>query len=230
MNQAQLAAAQPGSLLYDLALVNEGSYSKVSGDVLDHVVYDELLFAQTTARATSTFFTQQIGQAFGAGVKTRNETNLQDSGKLPAGQGMIFREVGFAAKLIVGPTDVDAQTIVAALINLLQFSSFRLQIAGREFDLEFPGTLLLAPIMVRGRGTVVDATDRLSNTGEMLCSGWIPLKLPIVLGELVSFNVTQTTGSPIAANQTILNTASDALFTQVASLQMRIRGTLVRSK
>jgi len=230
MKFSQLTQAAPGSLLYDLAMVNEGSYSKVAGDVLDHVVYDELLFQATTARATSTFFTQQIGQAFGAGVKTRNETNLQDSGKLPAGQGMIFREVGFAAKLIIGATDVDAQTIVSAIVNILQFSSFRLQIAGREFDLEFPGTMLLPPIMVRGRGTIVDATDRLAGTGELLASGWIPLKLPIVLGELVSFNVTQTTGSPVAANQTILNTASDVLATQVASLQLRIRGTLVRSK
>ena len=43
-------------VMRDLALVKQGSYSQVAGDVLDHVLHDFARFAQTTVRATTTFF------------------------------------------------------------------------------------------------------------------------------------------------------------------------------
>lgn len=217
-------------LMTDLQRVKAGSYSQVSGDVLDHVLYDSVLFAATTARPSTSFFTTPIGGSFGTVSKTLQETNMTDPGKLPAGQGFVIKEIGFAFPAIIGPTDTDTTTIVTAITNILQFSVFEIRLPGRQFDLQFPGTRLLPPIMTRTNGVIVAATNLTVQTGDFLASGTIKLAAPIILGELVSFSVVQQLGSAVAANTTILNTASDVLATQVAPLQLQLRGTLVRSK
>ena len=47
-------------IMRDLELVKAGSYSQVSGDVLDHVLYDQVQFQATTCRANTSFFTTPI--------------------------------------------------------------------------------------------------------------------------------------------------------------------------
>lgn len=217
-------------VMADLQRVKAGSYSQVSGDVLDHVLYDEVLFAATTARASTSFFTTPIGGAFGTVTKTKQETNMTDPGKLPAGQGFLIKEIGFAAPTINVTADNDAGAVMQAFVNILAFSVFEIRIAGREFDLQFPGTMFLPAMMNRSNSVIVAATALQAYSGDYLASGWMKLAAPIILGELVSFSVVHLLGSAVAANQTILNTASDLLATQVAPLQLKLRGTLVRSK
>lgn len=218
-------------VMRDLELIKQGSYSQVSGDVLKHVLYDTLLFTATTARATTTFFSQQIGQAYGAaGVKGKTETNLQDSGKLPAGQGFLIKGISFALRANMVGTELDTTEIFSDFVTLMQNSTFEIRIAGREFDFQFPGTKFLPPVYLGARATIVDATDRPFRAGELMGNGHIKLETPIIIGELVSFNVTQITGNAVAAVQTLINAASDGLATQNAELQIRLDGTLVRSK
>lgn len=217
-------------VMRDLALVKQGSYSDVAGDVLDHVLYDYTRFAATTLRANTTFFSVPIGGTFGAGTKGKPETNLTDPGKLPSGQGMLVKEIAIKAKTFFGSTDVDIAIILNALFNIIHSSTFELRIAGREFDLQVPGTIFTPSLAVMGRATVVDATDEITNYGQTLSSGWVKLATPIAIGELVSFNVTQISGSADATTQAILDTASNTLNGQNAELGVLLKGTLVRSK
>lgn len=217
-------------VMRDLALVKQGSYSSVAGDVLDHVLYDFARFAATTVRATTTFFSVPIGGTFGDGTKGKPETNLTDPGKLPSGQGFLVKEIGIQSKLYFANTDVDTAIVVNDMMNIVKSSTFELRIAGREFDSQFPGSLLLPVLSALGRATMVDATDRPVSYGMTLSSGWLKLATPIAIGELVSFNVTQITGSADASVQTILNNSSDRLATQEAELGILLKGTLVRSK
>lgn len=217
-------------VMADLKRVKAGSYSQVSGDVLDHVLYDNVLFAATTARSSTSFFTTPIGGAFGSVTKTKQETNMTDPGKLPAGQGFLIKEIGWSLPTINVTADNDAGAVMQAIINILEFSIFEIRIAGREFDLQFPGSMFLPALTNRSNSVIVAATALPAYSGEFLASGWFKLAAPIILGEMVSFSVVQLVGSAVAANQTILNTASDLLATQVAPLQLKLRGTLVRSK
>src|SRR4051812_33575108 len=107
------------SVMRDLALVKQGSYSQVAGDVLDHVVWDFNRFAATTARATTTFFSVPIGGTFGSGTKGKPETNLIDPGKFPSGQGFLIKEIGFKCKFFMVATDVDAVANLSDMINII---------------------------------------------------------------------------------------------------------------
>jgi len=222
--------AVASGIAQDLQWVKQGSYSNVSGDVLDHVLYDEVLFQATTARANTSFFTTPIGGAFGAVTKTKQETNMSDPGKLPAGQGFVIKEFGIFCPTINVTADNDAAAVMQAFVNILGFSVFEIAIAGREYDLQIPGSMFLPAMMNRSNSVIVAATALQSYSGEYLASGWFKLSAPIILGELVSFSVKHLVGSAVAANQTILDTASGVLATQVAPLQLKLRGTLVRSK
>jgi hypothetical protein len=209
--------------------MSRGSYGK-SGDVQDHTLFDQLLFQNTTVATNRTFFTTPIGGAYGAGVKTFIETNMQDPGKLPNSQSFLIKQVSLAFVPMFVQADVDGASILSSVINIIQASLFEIKIAGREFDMQKPGSEFLPGFFAAVRSTMVDATDRPIRVGDVIQSGWLKLETPIPLGEMVSFNVTQRTGSAIAALVTILDTASDLLEAQNAALQFRLRGTLTRSK
>lgn len=222
-------AVIPRGAARDLALMSRGSYGN-SGDVQDHTLFDQLLFQNTTVAANRTFFTTPIGGAYGAGVKTFIETNMQDPGKLPNSQSFLIKQMSLAFIPMFVQADVDGASILSSVINIIQGSLFEIKIAGREFDSQKPGTEFLPGFFAAVRSTMVDATDRPIRVGDVIQSGWVKFETPIPLGEMVSFNVTQRTGSAIAALVTILDTASDLLEAQNAALQVRLRGTLTRSK
>jgi len=213
----------------DLQLGKNGSYSN-EGNVLQHVLYDNMDFQDATLRAETTFFSIPFGGVYMGGNKTLSETNLREVGKLPNGQTFLVKEISFSLVPTIVGTDVDANTILAAYLNILQASTIEFKIAGREFDFQAPGSVFLCPIHVAARNTVVTATDRNVNVGDYISSGWIKLSAtPIPIGQLVSFNVIMRSGSAVAANVTILNTASDVLDTQEAQIQCRLRGILTRA-
>lgn len=225
-----MADAIESGIMRDLRMVKAGSYSQVSGDVLDHVLYDHVLFQAATARAQTSFFVSPIGGAFGSVTKTKQETNMTDPGKLPAGQGFVIKEFGFFFPTVNVTADNDAAAVMQAALNILAFSVFEIAIAGREFDLQIPGSMFLPAMFNRSNGVVIAATSMPAFSGEYLASGWFKLAAPIILGELVSFSVKHLVGSANANNQTILNAASTILAAQESPLQLKLRGTLVRSK
>ena len=217
-------------VMRDLALVKQGSYSQVAGDVLDHVLHDFARFAQTTVRATTTFFSVPIGGTFGSGVKGKPETNLIDPGKLPSGQGFLVKEIGLKAKWFHQAADTNNAILLNDLLTVINASVFEIRIAGREFDLQVPGSIFTPAFMASGLAAMTDATTRPFSFGSTMASGWVKLNTPIAIGELVSFNVSQITGSGDATTAGYLTTASNNLYTANAEMGVLLKGTLVRSK
>jgi len=216
------------------ALLDGNTYG-IDRDVLSHILYDRLLFQATTVRTVSNFFTVPQGGAYGAGVKGLTETNMADPGKLPAGQRFLIEQISSGIiPVIVAPGDVDTATVVAAYANILQQSIFEINIPGKEYDWQNPGTIFLPPVFAIGSATVVDATNRIARVGDFVSPGWVTLDTPILIGDVkgapVSFKVTMQTASAIAAVTTIINTASGTLDTQVCAQEIRLRGTLKRMK
>lgn len=211
----------------DLQLGKNGSYSN-EGNVLQHTLYDTERFAATTARPTTNFFTVPQGQANTAGqAKTLTETNMTDPGKLPNGQTYLVKEVLANLLANVVGADVDVNTVLAAYYNLMQNSVFEIKIAGREFDLQKPGSVFLPHNPVSGLVSAINAAPVQSS---FISTGVVRLNAtPIPIGQLVSFSMVQRTGSGTAALTTIINTASDVLATQVAQLQMHLVGILTRA-
>ena len=217
-------------ILRDLALIKQGSYDKLTGDALDHTIYDEWRFAATTVRATTTFFSIGQGGTYGDGTKGLSETNLSDAGRLPSGQGFLVKRISFALKFNALGTELDAGECLSDVVSLMQNSVFNLKIAGREFERQIHGTEFLPSIFLAARATIVQATDNVFRAGDMLSAGDVKLSAPIAIGDNVGFNVIQYTSAADASVQTIVNNASNRLATQEAALQIRLHGTLVRSK
>lgn len=214
-----------------LQLGKNGSYSN-EGNVLQHVLFDTLDFQNTTLRANGTFFTSPIDAAFQGGNKTDTQTNLVTAGQLPNTQTFLIREISFSLVPFIVDTDDDQLTIIQAYVNIMQSSRFEIKIAGREFDFQAPGSVFMPPIYSFGESTMVDATTRaLANVGGgYISTGWVKLaSTPIPIGNQVNFSVKMATSTAAAANATILDTASDVLNTQVATMQCRLRGVLTRS-
>ncbi len=210
-----------------MELAARGSYDRNSMDVLDYVLYDTMPFAATTVRPVTTFFSTPIGGTYTATTaKTIIETNMQLQGQIPSSQYVVVKEMSFALVPIIAGADVDQNLVIQAATNILQASTIKVVLAGRSFDTEVPGSVFMPPFFAQGLNSAANG----SNVGFHTSTGWMTLTYPIVIEGGAAFSVQQATGSAIAANLTILNTASDLLATQAASLQFRMKGTLIRYK
>jgi len=210
----------------DLQLGKFGSYSN-EGNVLQHVLFDNLDFNDATVRAEGSFFQKPIGSTYMSGTKTNAQTNLFDAGKLPNAQTFIVKEMGISLIAAVAGADTDAKAVVAAFTNIMQSSKFELKIAGREYDLQVPGSVFLPSVFVQGADVEGDGVNV---GGAFISTGWVKLSAtPVVIGNMVTFSVNMSTNTSSSALHAILNTASDILNTQNAQLQCRLRGVLTRS-
>lgn len=202
-----------------------GSYSK-SRDAIKHYLYDTRIIP--AAVADFTFFSQPIGAAFGGGVKTLNETNMTDSGKLPAGQTFLIERIGFSMISWVPTTETTPGDLAEAWYNMFHSSIFEIRIAGRDSDFQTPGSNFV-PSLAIAEETATDIGY--GKTGEYMCSGWLKLQpAPIFLDEQVSFNVLQRLNNPIAAVVTVIDAGMSALNTLNAVLQCKLEGVLTRAK
>jgi hypothetical protein len=209
-----------GQAAKDLALGKNGSYSN-EGNVLQHVLYDTIAFPAATA-ATQTFFSVPQGA-----TKQLTETNLLDPSKLPNGQTFLIKGISLAGMFGVAGADTDANTVLAAFYNVIQNSTFEIKIAGREFDLQVPGTKFLPPYPI---SAIASAANPAFPQATTISTGHVKLNTtPIPIGQLVSFNVLQKCSSATAAIATIINTAFGVLNTQNAQLQVRLDGILTRA-
>lgn len=179
-----------------LAQLGNGSYSN-EGNALQHTLYDTAQIPAALGTNVN-YFTQPIGAAYANGNKTITETNLNDPGKLPNGQGFIATAMSVAVKFnadtVAGGANSLFEDAVSGFYGFLQNSVFEIRIAGREYDYQVPGTEFLptAPLAVQGGSTTTLAAQRL---GDYWTSGWTKLnQTPIVIGNLVSFSVVQISG------------------------------------
>jgi hypothetical protein len=196
----------------DARLISGGSYSGAA-DIQDHVWYDTL----TMSAATEYLFFQQGQQA---GSKPLQDTNLLANGQLPNGQEFVIHSIGVHLQAGVR-TGATVPAIVDAFYGLLENSTIQFRIAGREFDLEIPGSVYL-PSVSASASTA--GANTISRVGDFNNKSWLGLKTPIVIGELVSFNLKMAASSNASAYLTTL------AATTASRMKWMLRGTLRRLK
>jgi len=220
-----------------IALGAGGSYS-VSRDVLKHQIWDTRYF--NTAPSNNTFFAQPIGAQWRVGSKTKNETNLQDSGKLPNGQTFLVTRMGLA---LISAYDVgnsttviatpNASLIAQAYTNILQSSVFEIRVAGREYDFQIHGRQFLPSLSINGYNSATAGS--VARMGDVTINGWVKLEpTPIFLDELVSFNVAQIVDNADTENILLadkpLNNSFLWLSKYFCTMQVTLEGVLTRAK
>lgn len=212
-----------------------GSYS-TARDAIRHQIWDTRYFG--TSPSDTTFFAQPMGASWRVGSKTKNETNLMDSGKFPNGQTFIITRMSVAlisaydvGNSVDGTVFPNASIIAQAYVNIMQSSIFEIRVAGREYDYQIHGRQFLPALCINGASTEFNQ----SRNGDTIVSGWTKLDpSPIFLDELVSFNVTQlvmnadTTNIVGAGNP--LNNSFLWLNAVHATLQVTLEGMLTRAK
>jgi hypothetical protein len=213
----------PRNTAKDLALMSKGSYGK-GGDVQDHYLWDTVLFP--AAIGEMAFFTIPIGGTFGAGTKTKIETNLSDPRKLPAGQSFLCKKIKFDLILIGRGSDTNQYGAARDFNLLMNYSRWTINIAGKDYEFEAPGTFFMPTIHELGAG----GSANQNRVGDYNSHSWTIIRTPITFGELVSFDVTAEFNSGLAAIRTALTSAFANLNGLTAALRTTIRGTLTRSK
>lgn len=208
----------------DLALAKAGSYSN-AGDVIEHTLYDTRYF--NTTISDGNFFVQPIGAAWRSGIKSITETNMSDSGKLPTGQSFLVQRVGVSFQSYLAAAATDAEIVAQAFYNIMQSSVFELRIAGREFDLQVPGSSFVPAIPITGTGSTVG----INRIGDTISSGYVKLvRIPIPIGNQVNFQVIQRLGNPDSNVLTVLNAAATELNGNYSTMQVKLEGALQRRK
>ena len=213
----------------NLKLGQGGSYS-LARDAIKHQIWDTRYFS--TAVADWTFFQQPLNAPWRVGVKTLNETNLNDSGKLPNGQTMLFTRFGVALIVPIAAANTNSLQLARAFNNLLQSSVFEITISGRAFDFQIHGSQFLPrPISIYGPEDNDTAASFGVRVGDMIASGWARLDpSPIFVDQLVSFSVLHRMGNPDTGVKAILDADSSALYGDYATLQVTLEGFLTRAK
>jgi hypothetical protein len=212
--------------LYALALGRGGSYG-LSRDVIKHYLHDS--YAVGTTAASYTYFSQPVGAPWKSDYsKTEVETNLQSSSQLPNGQTFLITRIGMKFISFIDADKTVGEDYVQAYVNLMQSSVVRIKIAGREFDLETPGSNFVPAISVNtGTATSVNAY----RSGDTLTSAWISLNpTPIFIDQMVTFSVYQEMGNPDTRVKTILDANATLLNGTYSVIQCVLEGVLTRAK
>lgn len=219
-----------------ILLGSGGSYS-TARDAIKHQIWDTRYFG--LAPSDTTFFAQPIGSQWRVGSKTKNETNLQDSGKLPNGQTFLITRIGCAliSAYEVGSTSAatwpNASLIAQAYTNIMQSSIFEIRIAGREYDFQIHGRQFLPALCINGYNA--GTAGSVARMGDTMVNGWVKLDpSPIFLDELVSFNVAQLVNNADTTNIMVagkpLNNSFSWLNYNYCTMQVTLEGFLTRAK
>jgi hypothetical protein len=209
-----------------IALQDGGSFSN-ERDVQLHYVYDTRLVPAVVAPSDFIYYSQPIGAAYGGGVKGLVETNLYDPGKLPNGQRFTIKRILVTLHSLIAAATVDATLAMQAYINILQASTIEIKIPPREFDLQVPGRCFVPAAPAYGHS----AANGSFRTGDTIASGYVSLgDTPIVIDNLVTFQVIHHINSAVAANVVILNANSAVLNALGASVGIALEGVLTRGK
>lgn len=217
-------ALTPGAA-QELALGRAGTFG-TTRDILKHYIWDTRTFGTTISDYT--FFSQPIGAAWrNTSVKSVNETNLLDSGKLPTKQTFLVKRMGISLISLEVATGVDTPDLAQAFINIIQSSVFNLKVTGREFEMQVHGSVFLPAIMICG----ANQTNAGFRVGDIIASGWVSFdNEPLFLEPLVNFSVEHKLNNPDSNVQTVLNANATLLNGKNSSMQVRLEGVLTRAK
>lgn len=200
-----------------------GTYS-LSRDALKHRIWDSRTFSATIS--DNDYFVQPIGAAWVTGSKTINETNMIDSGKLPAGQVFMICRMSIGCLAQTAAAGVNPNLVEQAFNLVLANSVFEIKVAGRDFDYQIHGSEFL-PRPIAVAGTLAAAYG----AGRSITNGWNRLDpTPIVIDNLVSFRVNQRIIQNNATSLAALNAGTAILNTAVSVMQVTLEGFLTRAK
>jgi len=203
--------------------VRAGSYQG-SRDTNDLLLWDTLNFS--TTQQEYQFFTQPIGS--GSTAKTRQSTNMIDTGKMPFGQDVVLKAIGF--HYIPKVVDTTLSTRVQAFYTVLEESYVQFQIVGREFEFEATGDCWLPNVsMVYTAQAALTGGNAVyaNRVGDFLYHGWYVLKQPIPVTQLVSFKLRWFVDTNATAVSTALTTLTT---TQTDKLRWKLGCGFERSK
>lgn len=213
-----------------------GSYS-TARDAIRHQLWDTRYFSASPSE--NTYFVQPYGAPWRVGTKTKVETNMSDSGKLPNGQTFLITRVGvqLISAYDTGATNAsswpNASLLAQAYVNIMQCSVFEIRVAGREFDFQIHGGQFLPSLCINGYNA--GTAGSVARVGDTIVSGWVKLDpSPIFLDELVSFNVNQLVDNAdttnIKATSKPLNNAFAWLAYYYCTMKVTLEGFLTRAK
>lgn len=200
--------------------INAGSYQG-SRDTNDLLVWDTLGISTTLQEYD--FFTQPIGS--GSTPKTRQSTNMIDTGKMPFGQDVVVKAIGF--HYIPKVVDATLPTRVQAFYTVMEESLVQFQIIGREFEFEADGSNWLPSISISSILTSATSATAHARIGDFQYHGWYVLKQPIPVTMLVSFRLKWLVDTSATAVSTALTTLTT---TQTDKLRWKLGCAFERSK
>ncbi len=204
-----------------LAQFKNGSMT-TAGTANKYTLYDTLPVTAAMASTTSRFFQNPT-----SGTKGFDSTNLQLNGQLPKGQMFNCNGISMSVRFLAEGDDIDANTIVAAAVNLIQYSTYSLKFPTRDFEVQFPGTEFLPSVTVSALNSAANGNSPIAQVAAV---GFIRFTdLPVIIADQQTFSVEQVTGSLTSAKQTILTAAGTLLAAQLAEIQIKLHGMLVRS-
>ena len=215
--------------LNDIMMGKDGTYSPTERDVLRHQIWDSRYFSATPTNAQ--FFVQPVGSTWRVGFKTTNETNLAQSGQLPAGQTMLVKKVSVRCISFDALANTAPEDTAQAFYNVLHSSVFELKVASREYEQQWHGSQFLPAVAISGSSTV----NNHIRVGDLIGTGVLNLEpTPVFLGSQVSFSVNHTLQNPDTTNIQASGkplTESCALLAGLFSvMQIVLEGTLTRAK
>jgi hypothetical protein len=202
--------------------IEKGSYTGVA-DVQDHILYDTIPFGPST-KADYAFFSTIDG-------KSKADTNMLNNSQLPNGQAMEISGIKFDLLTFAEEATVeDVNGIINAFYTVMQNSTVQIEIPGREYDLQVPGSAFLPSVVATQSAEEGSVTSTPSmRVGDFNTHSWMGLKTAIVIGNLVSFKLrllVDQAKPQVAAALTLLNDSGNT----PASLRWSLRGTLKRLK
>ena len=208
-----------------------GAYSPGAKEVKSWVIWDTRYFDSTISDAT--FFSVPVGGGWrGNTIKSMNETNLEDSGRLAAEQRMVFTH--FAPMLVVPQlySATDTAALARSFTNLLASSTFELAIRNKAFEIQVHGSEFLPrPIFLPGlQDNDADAND-VFQVGRCVSFGWLNLDpVPIPVGDQQGFSVKHEITNPDTSVKAILDADAAALNTANATMQILVKGVTMHGK
>lgn len=215
-----------------IRLAQGGAYDASAREVKKHVIWDTRYF--DTAASSRTMFSVPVGGGWVGGVnKTWNETNLDDPGKLPNGQEMVFTHI--APHFCIhypDKTTPDLADIVRSCLFILENSIFELSIRNKAAECQVHGSEFEPrPIFLAGLQDNAADTEDVFQIGDGVSFGWLKLDpVPIPLGNGQGFTVDHTVTNGDPAVVTALNASSSTLHDNDVTMQVLLAGITTHAK
>lgn len=226
-----MAVIQRGTVK-DVALLSNGTYDTGKGQAFDDYLWDTN-FIPATSRLVQ-FFRTNIGAQYGvvaADAKTEIETSMDDSGKLPAGQGFLINALTVslltnAEVTTDGTVTEKGNSVLNAYKLLMHHTVWEIKFTNTEYSWRDSGSIFLPSIMETP--TVATPNLAMAATSCFEHYNWIKVATKVPISELVNFSINCTMGSGVATIQTKIDNALVWLESQKVEWRVQLKGMLLR--